>query len=372
MSHDVVVIGAGYAGVSAVEAFERASLDIDLTIISDEAHHEVKHEIHRIIRSPDLADDLAIPVETIVGPRTAFRQAHVTGIDPESQEVRLDDGGPVEYDYLLVTVGAQTAFYGIPGLEEHAVLLERVDDAVQIHEAITSLASPRVVVGGAGLSGIQAAGEIHEMDANADLTIVEALDDVMPRAPAALQRAVGTAIEERGIRVQTGASIVEATESAVQFEEEDPIPYDVLIWTGGLTGREIEIADGVERERNRFATDRQLRTSDERIFACGDAAAIEQPDGYAPASAQAAWQAAPVAARNVLADIQNRPLAEWTYNDRGTLVSVGEEAFAHDVSGVPISTFGSIPAKLLKKIVAARWIADAGSYRRAIGLWPAL
>jgi NADH dehydrogenase len=77
-----------------------------------------------------------------------------------------------------------------------------------------------------------------------------------------------------------------------------------------------------------------------------------------------------VAGENVARSIRGQPLREWTYVDKGTLVSVGDEAVAHGVDVLPINTFGGFGAETLKKFVAARWIADVSSIGRAIDAWP--
>jgi NADH dehydrogenase len=109
------------------------------------------------------------------------------------------------------------------------------------------------------------------------------------------------------------------------------------------------------------------------VFALGDSAVVDQPGEHpAPPTAQAAWQAAEVVADNVVRAINGQRLETWTHEDKGTVVSVGESAVAHDVYISPITTFGGLPAKMLKKGIAARWIADLTSYKRAWNAWDAL
>lgn len=374
---DVVVIGAGYAGAGAV--VEGTKHDgINLTWISADPHHEVKHEIHRVIRDPSIGDGLRLQTDEIVNGDARFVEGYVDGIDVRDQTVSLADGSGVQYDYLVVTVGAQTAFYGIPGLQEHAKVLERVADAQSIHEDIINadVEPVRVVVGGAGLSGVQATGELHELaeaeGIDLELTLVEALPDVMPKASDSLRGRVKSLLEERDVTLSTGTPITEVDEDTIHLDESEPLPYDVLIWTGGIEGRAIDHGGELEDDRGRLVVDQQFRTSDERVFALGDAAVIEQPDGIAPPTAQAAWQAAPAAMRNVAATIEGRSLEKWTYEDKGTLVSVGDEAVAHDVNGIPFDTFGSLPAVTLKKLVASRWIAQLSSWPRAMSVWRGL
>jgi NADH dehydrogenase len=113
-----------------------------------------------------------------------------------------------------------------------------------------------------------------------------------------------------------------------------------------------------------------FRTSDDRVFCIGDSALIDQGgDDVAPPTAQAAWQAAEVAGENLARAVRGQPLRTWRHEDKGTVISVGDEAVAHDVKMVPINTFGGPVAKLLKKGIAARWIADITSVSRAIDAW---
>lgn len=375
MSPEVLVVGAGYAGTGVVTALDDRFPAVDVTWVSAEPCHEVKHEVHRVIRKPRLATELRIPIDDIQADRTRFHTGTVVGVDPDAREVTLVEGDALDYDYLVLTPGAQTAFYGIPGLREHAYRLRSVDNALAINEAITNREdgeTVRVVVGGGGLSGVQTAGEIAALGRDTglavDITVVEALETILPSEPAALRSAVAARLAEREVSIRADAPIVEATADDVQLDGGDQLAYDVLVWTGGISGGDVT-GSHLERLHHRIETDARFRTNDPRIFAVGDAAAIAQPDEVAPSTAQAAWQAAPVAAANVVAAARGEELHEWRYRDKGTLVSIGEAAVAHGVAGIPVKTFGSIPASTLKKAVAARWIGGITSWRRVVGLW---
>jgi NADH dehydrogenase len=232
------------------------------------------------------------------------------------------------------------------------------------------------VVGGAGLSGIQTAGEVAEYrdDHNApiEITLVEALKAIMPGFDADLQRRVRRMLESSGIDILTDDPITEATADAVHFDERDPLAQDVLVWAGGVTGQEALECPGIDANHNRARTDATFRTSADRVFAVGDAATIDVEGTDVPPTAQAAWDAADVAAENVARAIQGRSLRTWRYRDKGTVLSVGEDAVAHDVIYSPVTTFDSFPARFLKKTIGARWIASVTSPRRALSAWSVL
>jgi NADH dehydrogenase len=383
MTDRVVVLGAGYAGAGAVTTLEDELVDAEVTWVSEHDYHLVLHEVHRVIRDPDAEDAITIPVEEIKSDDTAFVEGRVDGVDIENRTVSLADGSSISYDYLLIALGSSTAFYGIPGLEEYAHTLKGLDDARGIHDAVRDAATEatpsdpaQVIIGGAGLSGVQTAGEIAAYrdihGAPVEITLVEALTEVMPGRDADLRRRVRRLLEARDVEILTDDPITAATADAIQFEEREPIEHDVLVWAGGVTGQDALDGAGVDASHNRATADATFRTSDERVFAVGDAASISIDGTDVPPTAQAAWDAADVAAANVARTIEGRPLRHWSYTDKGTVLSVGEDAVAHDVLYVPIETFDSLPARLLKKVIGARWIASVTSPRRALSAWPVL
>ena len=381
MTEQVVVLGAGYAGAKAIQRLEEELDGANLVWISEADYHFVLHESHRIIRDPAVRKEITIPVEEIKSPGTRFVEGEVVGLDTDERTVELAGDRAVDYDYALVALGSGTAYYGIPGLADHALTLKSLDDALSIHDAVKDAAREstvndpaQVVIGGAGLSGVQSAGEVAEFrekhNAPIDVTLVEALEEIMPGQDPPLQDAVRKRLERKDVDILTDDPIVEAESDTIHFDEGDPLPYDVFVWTGGITGRgALESAD-LEKEHNRVLADATFETSDERVFAIGDSAIVDQGNDPAPPTAQAAWQAAEVAGGNLARRIAGEPLETWTFEDKGTLVSIGDEAVAHDVKGVPFGTFGSKPAEYLKKAVAARWIADVASIGRARRAWP--
>ncbi len=389
MTTRVVVLGAGYAGAGAVSKLEaELGADAELVWVSETDYHLVLHEAHRVIRDPSVRDKITIPVDDIKSRSTEFVHDSVEDIDTDERVVELADGEDVDYDYLVVGIGSETATYGIDGMAEHPLTLKSLDDALEIHEQVKEAARDatredpaQVVVGGAGLSGIQSAGEIAEFrdrhNAPIDVTLVEALPEIFPPGDSEIQGALRHRLDDAGVNILTDDPITAATEDSLEFDERDGIDYDVFLWTGGVTGPSELAEVDIDAEHNRLQAESTLQTDDERVFAVGDCSMISQgTDEAAPPTAQAAWQAADIAAKNVKRAIDGRPLETWTYDDQGTLVSVGETAIAHDVemSGVsaPVRTFNSLPAKVLKKGAAARWIAKLTSWQRAMQAWDAL
>ena len=365
----IAVLGAGYAGLTLARQLERNLPEsVELVVVNDRPDHLVQHELHRVVRRPALADEITVSLEDALD-RATVRVARVTDIDPEEGVAELDDGR-VEYDIGAVCLGAETAFYDLPGVEEYGTPLKRLPDAARIREAFLSLAAGgRVVVGGAGLSGVQIAGELvalaREEGIDREVVLLEQRENVAPNFPANFQDAVHEELESRGVVVRTGATVERTTDSAVELENEQ-VEYDQFVWTGGIRG-----ADALGGERPVVSDTLRLG---ERTFVVGDAARVTDADGEAvPASAAAAVREARSVADSIvrLAEYERdgpelfEPRPErFRFDAPGWLVSVGDGAVAQ----VGPTVFRGTAANALKTTVGAGYLSSVGAIENAVDL----
>ena len=362
----VAILGAGYAGMTLARRLAESLPDAELVVVDDTGTHLVQHELHRVVRRPSLADHLELPLADLL-PEATVREARVTDVDPQAGVATLDGDEELSYDVGAVCLGAETAFYDLPGVEEHATSLKRVPDAREIRERfLTVPEGGRVVVGGAGLSGIQVAGELAALAREADLdrtiTVLEQADSVTPGFPEGFQEAVHEALVERDVEVRTAAPVEAADADAVILVGGERVSYDQFVWTGGIRGPD---ALGGERPSVRGTL-----SLTERTFVVGDAARIVDGDGQqVPATAQGAIKAAQVVARNVerLAEADDDAvfdprLDRLVFEPRGWLVSVGDEV----VGMVGPTVVTGRPAKVLKTTTGAQYLTSVGAARDAL------
>lgn len=368
----VLVLGAGYAGLTLARELERRlPADADLTVVNDSPYHLVQHEVHRAIRRPAVADPIQVPLTEALT-RAEVVVDRVTDVDTDSHRVHLAEGETLDYDYCAVCLGAETAYYGIPGLEAHSVPLKTLDDAETIRAQFFDDCDDggTVVIGGAGLSGIQAAGELaalrDEEGAHTDIVLVEQMDTVAPTFSEQFQRAVRDELLDRGIELRTETTVQSVTDSTVETDTGD-IAYDLLVWTGGITG-DSAMAD----ERPTVRADLRL---DSATFVVGDAGRAVDADGEpVPASASAAIREAKVVAQNIATqivyeqsgdpgDFPPRP-KPYRFEVPGWIVSVGTGAVAQ----VGPSIFRGSAAKAMKATVGAGHLTSVGAVSRAVSL----
>ncbi|SDF85807.1 NAD(P)/FAD-dependent oxidoreductase [Halorientalis regularis] len=373
---NVAVFGAGYAGLTLARRLERQlPPEANLVVVDESEDHLVQHELHRAIRRPSIAEDITVPIADCFD-RAEIRRARVTDVDAEAGVATLDGEDELAYDVGAVCLGAATAFYDLPGVEDHATPLKRLDDAERIRADVLDAfdaGDARIVVGGAGLSGIQVAGEIAALareegvDEAAEITLLEQQGAVAPNFPEAFQRAVDQQLRDRGITVRTDAAVAGADGSTITLEDGTELDYDEFVWTGGIRGADALAGDRpLVRSRLQLAGD---------TFVVGDAARVVDSDGQAvPASAQAAIREARVAAANIerLADHRlgdgsggfEPRLDDFQFDSPGWLVSVGDGAVAQ--FGGTVLTGPAAVA--LKTTVGVGYLTSVGAVRKAVGL----
>lgn len=364
----VLVLGAGYAGLVAAATIERNLPDsAELVIVDETGEHLIQHELHRVVRRPDLAEHLTVPVEDVVTDATVLVD-EVEDVSPTSDRVSLAEEGTLEYDACAICLGAQTADHEHEGVAENGQPLKRIPHANAIRDQFDTVVDDgggQIVVGGAGLSGIQVAGELavlrsrRGLGGQIDISLIEMADAVAPGFPDRLQDALARQLRAVGVDLRLGTAITDATEDTVWTETDGEIDTDQFIWTGGIRG---PTALGGERPQVRA----DLALGD-RTFIAGDAARIIDGDAQpVPATAQAAVNAGEVCGRNLLRSVGSGPdrPARFTFESLGWLVSVGDRAVAQ----VGPSVFTGRPARTLKASAGLRYLAELGAVREALEL----
>lgn len=357
----VLVLGAGYGGVAASHAAARVGgRGLEVLLVDRRDHHLVRHETHRAIAAPDVADVLRVDGATAAGRGVEFRQVAVDGVDCENGRATMDDSGSIAFDALVLATGARTATYGVPGAAEHGLPMKDLEDAARIRRAVLGLCDRgggHVVVCGGGLTGVQTAGEIaavaDDRDVDLDVRVVEALETVLPEESSALRSAVARRLRAAGIVVETGTPVVEVQADAVELSDGTCFETDVVVWAGGIEPAPPPVSPSGTVAADGLPVDPSLRVEGrDRVFAVGDAADVIDVAGRrAPATAWAARDEGKVAGRNAARLLAgDEPDERYRLDPPGTLVSVGPEAIA-EVGG---RVFGGRAARVLKRGAAVR------------------
>ncbi|SDO33844.1 NAD(P)/FAD-dependent oxidoreductase [Halobacillus aidingensis] len=172
MSKEIVILGGGYGGLLAalsVRQYMDAS-EANVTIINKTPTHQIITELHRLAAGNISEQAAALPLEKLLkGKDINLKVATIESFSVNDKKISLEDGSELFYDALVVALGSVTNYFGIPGLQEHSMVLKSAEDANKIREhvearirdyaATNNEADAHIVIGGGGLTGVELVGE---------------------------------------------------------------------------------------------------------------------------------------------------------------------------------------------------------------------
>ncbi|MDI6870203.1 MAG: NAD(P)/FAD-dependent oxidoreductase [Bacillota bacterium] len=397
----VVVLGAGYGGLTCLLALAKRlkHSGVELVLVNKHEYHQFITELHKPAAGSADCEYIRIPLGQIVSRRRVrLVKATVDRIDIENRKLIFEDGNELAYDKLVVGVGSVPEYFGIPGMQEHALTLRSLNCARTIHEHIEyQLASSKVVkteqerqacrtfvIGGAGLTGVEMAGELAETlprlcrrydidPADVQVYNVEAVPEIMRDFETDLARRAARDLERKGVQLITGVPIMEVTADFIALKDGRVIPTRTVIWSGGVRANDLLERSGFPvGARGRAKVDQGMRSpASPDVYVIGDCAEAVDPKTGKPAAPTAhnAIDQGLVAARNIISDLTGGPRAAFHPVDLGAVASLGE-SFA--VGYVGRFKLVGRPASVMKEMIELKWIWSLGGIRMVLLRLPRL
>ncbi|HEX5947296.1 MAG TPA: FAD-dependent oxidoreductase [Acidimicrobiales bacterium] len=275
----IVVLGAGYTGmIAAIRSARRTRRHGGrVTLVNPSSRFTERLRMHQVATGQALAD-LQIP-DLLAGTGVAFVAGFAEAIDLDGRSITVaTENGErrLDYDQLVYAIGSATDMTGVPGADAHAHSLNSPRTAARFAARLDELAPGGVVlVGGNGLTGIEAATEVAESHPHLRVVLVglgEPGSMMGPKARAYLDRA----LERLGVAVRSGVRIVKVLPDGVELDDGEVVTSDATLWTTGFWASPLAGEAGLATDaRGRIVVDATLRSvSHPAVFAIGDAAAI--------------------------------------------------------------------------------------------------
>ncbi len=342
------MVGAGFAGLAAVEELDRAGAQV--LLIDRNVYSTFQPLLYQVATGGLNPGDVSYPARAVTRRRGArFRLGEVTGVDPARRQVTLADGGHLDYDYLVLATGVSAAYYGVSGAAEHSLGLYTRRDAVELRNHIMArlerldIAGPGksvnfTVVGG-GATGVELAGALAELRSTAldaafpevdlasvHIRLVEQAGALLLPFEPGLRDYARRQLENRGVEVRLNTAIREVRSDRVILANGEDLPSDVTVWAAGVSApadvAEWQLPQG---SGGRILTRPDLRVvGQDRIFALGDIALIE--DQPLPQLAQPALQTGRHAARQIRRLAAGQPAVPFEYHDKGIMATIGRRS----------------------------------------------
>lgn len=357
----VVIVGAGFAGLEAAKTLRDAPVRV--TLVDRNNYHKFQPLLYEVAMAGLEPADIAHNVRNIFqGHDTVhFRLGTVVGIDPTLRQVHLYDDDTLSYDFLMLAAGAVVNDFGIPGVDEHAYPLKNVPDAVNLRNRVLRQferydqqgpgsgegALTFVIVGG-GPTGVEMAGALVELfdtlnddfprldtHEEARCILLEMEGDLLPPYEPSLRTYTRDVLERRGVEVRTNTAVERVEADTVHLDDDHTIPAQTLVWAAGVEASPVADLLGGEHARDgRIVVDSDLSLPNHPgVFAVGDMAAIEGEDGYEPQLAQVALQSGRHAARQIQRRVQGDTPEPFEYRDYGQMATIGRNAAVAEFAG---------------------------------------
>jgi len=378
-------MGAGFGGLNAAKTL--AGSPVHVTLVDRHNFHLFQPLLYQVATGALAPGEIAQPLRSIFRKRmnVTVLLGEAVSVDVKARRIVLSDGGPIDFDTLIVATGAQFSYFGHDDWARFAPGLKSIDDATDIRrriliafEAAEREADPGrraewmtfVVVGG-GPTGVELAGALGEIandtlkrdfrainPSDARILLVEAMDRVLPTYPEDRSASARRQLEHLGVTVRTKTPVVGIDDRSVEVKIDggtERIPARTVLWAAGVRvtsfAHAVAEATGAPTDKaGRIVVGPDLTVPGHpEIFVIGDAAVQPWKEGKpVPGVAQGAIQPGRYAGKTILRRLRGEPTPPFRYRDLGDVAVIGRLAGVTNIPWLgPLGRTGGFLAWLL-------------------------
>ena len=361
MGKNIVIVGAGYAGILTAKKLAKKlkkQEDINITIIDKNPFHTMLTELHEVAANRVDEDSIKISLKKVfAGRKVNVKLDTIKSFDFDNKLV-AGENNSYPYDYLVIAAGSKPEFYGVPGAAENTFKLWSYEDAVILREHIQTSFRKAMTetnpeerkklltfwVVGAGFTGVEMIGELaeyvpllcekYEIDrSEVSLYNVDGLSRVIPNLPEKLSAKVEKRLNKMGVNVLLNSLVAEVGPDSISLKQNDTIithKAGTIIWAAGIRSEDVvqSTKDKLEVVRGgRVQVDSYLRSSkDENVYVVGDNMFFipEGEERPVPQMVENCEQSADIAAHNIISEITGKgEMKSYKPKFHGVMVCIG-------------------------------------------------
>ncbi|MEK7672575.1 MAG: FAD-dependent oxidoreductase [Patescibacteria group bacterium] len=408
MVKNIVILGAGFAGIRVVQDLQKdLPNSYRIVLVDKESTHLFRADLYEVATAfskkinkeclTKLKDTIAIPIKSLINQkRVCFIQDAVSKIDPVKREVSLKKNKKLSYEYLVVAMGSETNYFGIDGLEKNAFGLKTIQDALKINCHLDQFFQDLwrrklkkevyITVGGGGASGVETVTELvgavrslcekyHYPNGKVTLQLIEG-SAVLGGFGGAGTKVILERCEKFGIKVYLNNFIQKADKKEIVLKNKTgkliKIKSDILIWTGGVKVNAMVQKCFGQKECGGaiLVNEFMLAKNFSKVFAAGDNAYFADPENPAkrlPMLANVALDQGKVIAQNILSLINKGDLQKFTAKRGRFMLPLGAKyAICEDSDGRIRKGFS---VWLSRKFVFLRYAMSILPFFKALRKW---
>ena len=370
----ILILGGGFAGLYAAMELEKAigsNPDIEVTLVNRENFFLFTPMLHEVAASDLDLTTIVNPVRRMLK-RVNFFAGQVDDIDLDSKRVEVSHGfdhhsHSLEYDFLVLGLGSITNFYNLPGLEQRALTMKSLGDAMTLRNRLIAhleeadsecckVKEPLLtfIVAGGGFAGVETVAGINDFLRDAlpsyphlreqmlRVVLVHPGPVILPELGEKLGAYTQKKLAERKVEIRVNTKVTAVSDEGVELSDGAMIEGKTIIWTAGTSPHPLIQSLPCVKERGRLKANECLELPGwPGVWALGDCAAVPDPKtGKAyPPTAQHALRQGKVVALNVLAAVRGGDMKRFSFSTLGQLAAIGKRTGVANILGVNFSGF---------------------------------
>jgi NADH:quinone reductase (non-electrogenic) len=414
----IIVLGSGFAGIEVLRKLQKTftrDKEIEIILVSKDNFLLFTPMLPEVSTGMVETRHILTPVRSFCK-KAIFYQAEVESIDLERRKVHLkysigNNSQPVafraqqvDYDYLIIALGSETNFFGIPDIENHSFTMKDIDDAITLrnhviivleqanleheNEQLCAALLTFIVVGG-GFNGIETVGALNDYvrgtiknyyhNINPTLVrivLVEAGKKILDQVDEDLGEYALKRLEAKGVNCMLNTQVKMVTTESIVLNDNNSIPSYSIIWTAGVIPGKLIVNLKCEHDKGqRIVTNHFLEIPGHEgvVYATGDCASItDAKTGKTyPPTAQHAIAQGRVAANNVIYEIKRKgqKKKQIDYKSKGMMAEIGKRDGIASLYGIKLHGFlawwmwrsfyiGNLPTRSKRLKVLLDWTMD--------------
>lgn len=284
--HKALIVGGGFGGVKAALELSKDSR-FEITLISNEDNFRYYPSLYHTATGGS-REVSSIPLADIFDddPTVKFVKAELKSVDREAKSVTVAGGEKYNYDVVVLALGMETNYFGIPGLKELAYGIKSVEEAerlkTHLHKHIVKTKHPDlnyVVVGG-GPTGVELAGVLGDYielicknhglkKKSVHVDLVESNDRLLPRMPKRVSRKVQRQLRKKGVKLYLKSAVKSQGPEELMVNDK-PVRSHTVIWTAGVANHAFFTENSFQLASNHKVRVDQFLQAEPGIYVIGD------------------------------------------------------------------------------------------------------
>jgi NADH dehydrogenase len=401
----ILILGGGFAGVEAARYLDGTVAkrsDVEVTLVSRENFSLFTPMLHEVVASDLEPGDICNPLRKLLR-RVTILNGQIEDINLIGRRVTISYGvrelrRELQFDHLVLALGSETNYFGIPGVAERALAIKTLRDAVILRNGVIAMleeasveADPErrkrlltFVVAGGGFAGVETVGAINDLARQSlkhyglvdprevRVILIHGGKVILPELGQALGLYAQEKLRQRQVEIKPNSMVIGYADETVHCNDGESFPAATLVWAAGVSPSPILKDLPLELQQGRIVVDSTLEVPwFAGVWAVGDCAALIDPTSkqFYPPTAQHAVREGRQAAKNICARIKRKPTSPFGFKMQGQLAAIGRRTGVARVFGLKFSGvvgwvlwrsvyLMKLP-RLEKKIrVALRWALD--------------